>query len=581
MIVAVSRIRVHTSNFSYIYMKLVHGQVQFLFPKKFNKLDSCIGRSLYRPVGFSEEKIASMEAGIAAAEEASKKAKSKEKDPGDQKAKEGNKSSKKPKAGKEIKECGEATKDLKAKGKKSGSSPGAAEEIKKSGGQPEAESKEKPPKGSSKPKKESSRLLNLAQPNLLQGSAIEVVNSKNHLQPGNDRLQNKLDFLKRKDKHVDINISGGVLAHLNNIAFAKAADMITVSYFLGGMDEKKSVIHVKGCWCPNVLKEEGPYKPMWDDDELQTLCTQKGDIVVGCCLVKPCLEDETRFCQEEFQFTKAHQEACFSSFFTGVVGKDKRASFYRLTEIGLEAGPGEQNACSQEQVIQLEPHVHWTGQPSLYYAVDGVGGQSSTSKIAEAARQDIVKTSAPKKGPLKRLAEQVERRGLPVACHDAEAVSRLQESSKQVGAFAQFLCERMQDFGQQKISKEEFDQSLEDLPFARIELQKAQILAFPTDIPSAAKLLSDAHKIQNHLDVRAVKRRTNQGHSLDGAKWKRKASSQASSTTSKSRRVEPSSSPASYPGPSTSASSPNPEADSSDTVGTQAMVLAEESCSDS
>ena len=42
-----------------------------------------------------------------------------------------------------------------------------------------------------------------------------------HLKPSEARLQKRLEWIKRKDKHAEVVISGGALAHMNNVCIQK------------------------------------------------------------------------------------------------------------------------------------------------------------------------------------------------------------------------------------------------------------------------------------------------------------------------------------------------------------------------
>ena len=45
-----------------------------------------------------------------------------------------------------------------------------------------------------------------------------------HLKPSEARLQKRLEWIKRKDKRAEVVISGGALAHMNNVAFKRSPE---------------------------------------------------------------------------------------------------------------------------------------------------------------------------------------------------------------------------------------------------------------------------------------------------------------------------------------------------------------------
>ena len=143
-------------------------QLQKLKPLEFEKLHGCMGRSLYRPLGWTPN--ADQQEGEKE-EKGTKKASIKKKD-----------------------------------------------------------SKKEPVKGQLG--------IKTLSPLALQDQIVEVIDAEKHLCPSKDRLAAKTDFLNHKYRKVQVDISGGLLAHMNNEAF-KRSPSSTAGFLLGSFHDGK------------------------------------------------------------------------------------------------------------------------------------------------------------------------------------------------------------------------------------------------------------------------------------------------------------------------------------------------------
>jgi hypothetical protein len=476
--------------------------VQVLVPLEFTKLDACIGRSLYRPLGWTPESAAEKEIEAEGAAGSAKVPKQKNK-----------------KSKKKQEESGDGEEEAKP-----------TEEPNKGG----KTSKAKAAAAKANPKRKS-KLINLAAPTLLENQSVEVVNAKDHLRPGEKRLQAKKDFFSKQDKTSELSISGGLLAHLNNIAFPRSPAS-TIAYLLGSVTSK-GIVLVNGCWCADFPEQENIYDQQWDNKLLQKLCETKSHAVVGCCIVKPTVSEASdKFTMQDFHFAKRHQEECNKAFVTAVVGADKFATFYRITELGLQA---ENPQVKEGEFAELGSAVLWTGKGSLYYASVVSEELETMEQVREAAKQDLEKQM--KKSSLKRsLNVNIARNEAIVPNHDAEAKACLKQISEELEVVAAFLCNHMADFASGKNMIQELEHLFGHTAVAaKEELVRAQVRLAPNDVSTAAALLNNVNRVKNQLDVRIARRTENVGHSFDGAKYKkRKYTSSTTSKVSKRRRSE-------------------------------------------
>ena len=187
-------------------------------------------------------------------------------------------------------------------------------------------------------------------------AVIKVVDPSEHLRPSKSRFDARQEQLKNKSVPVDMNISGGLLAHLNNVAFPRAparTAMILVGQ-TSSSDEPGFLI--KGGYIPS-WELQGKMKQWTVDMDLDPAfkdwCDNMNCEVVGICAVLPLMESPEVSALTVFDnFRKSKPDL---SMVYGITCKDRMSTFYRVPDGGVAA-----------QVLGLA--VHWVGELSLYFA---------------------------------------------------------------------------------------------------------------------------------------------------------------------------------------------------------------------
>ena len=170
-------------------------------------------------------------------------------------------------------------------------------------------------KGSAAAKAKSKSIsMRLPKGDLLEGQAVTVVNPQSHFKPSKDRLEQKKEFLKRRDVVSMINISGGLLSHMNNYAFPRSSTS-TMGFLTGSVDEK-GVVTVGSLWVPDLERDQPINATTFLDEELQAFCAKHSEIVVGCLIVKT--GAEKTLCEEDLTFACEHQRDCHEHFVTAL-----------------------------------------------------------------------------------------------------------------------------------------------------------------------------------------------------------------------------------------------------------------------
>eukprot|EP00435_Cladocopium_sp_Y103_P023018 s1373_g5.t1 len=417
-------------------------KVQALKPIEFLKLDSCIGRSLYRPLGWTAD---SGEPGTPQPD------------------------TEEPAAGAEI-EKDEAEKGVKFKGKKlkSQSKKGCTAKEKHDAKSKHSSKTSKPSSGK-KPTCKSS--LQLGEGDLLDSQHVKVVSHQDHLQASKARLEKKVKFLARKDAATVLQISGGLLSHLNNEAFQ--TDGLTLA-FLVGTFASDGKVDVRGMWCDRV---ENVYASQWDNADLRAFCEKKSMEIVGTCVVKPC--SDATLTSEDLAMAKKHQTECSPAFVTAITGSDRMTSFFRISPELLEAAE-----VTVEQVCEISPKVLWVGKGSLYFVHFTWEISATANLVGEAGKASMAKNKK-----VKRQEKKPEPRE---GFHDAKAVAHLGQIGGELGEIANYLCLRLPDFAsdldaQQRLS---FEKDLEKWPLGLEELRKTKLNKCPDDIGEAGRMLS-------------------------------------------------------------------------------------------
>lgn len=291
-----------------------HGvsEVQRLTPLQFLKLQGCQGRSLYRK----------LEAPAPADSEGAKEAQTLDEPPEESKAKKGPK-------------------------KKAAKANPAAKEAAKKTAPPADEVQDEAPEDSAEPPKKKPKVkkrgINLLPTAALQSAEVKEIDPKSHFQPSTERLEGKYKLLKSKCAKVKMHISGGCLAHFNNVGFPRAP-CTTAAILLG--EQKKSIVYASGLWVP--AWEDQANMESWElsGEDFQEFCTKKEVTAVAMCLITP--EDDAPDPSKLMVFDKLRQK-CPSMLFA-LTCSDKKSTFYEYKEEGVNPVPIEVNRFGKQML---------------------------------------------------------------------------------------------------------------------------------------------------------------------------------------------------------------------------------------
>ena len=492
--------------YSYPFVARRVSKVQLLKPLEYVKLDSCVGRSLYRPLGWKPDAAAPSKPDTAVPEAPGKEG------PGSEKVQVKKKT------------------DKVAPGSKKGST---------------AKEKDAAKSKKSKTSSKGASALHLPAADLLESQDIKVLSHKKHLLPDKERLEKKRKWLQRKDAEFGIRLSGGLLAHLNNEAFKR--DQPTLAFLLGHFD-KNDTAEVKGLWAHSF---ENVYAAEFSDEELKSFCEKKTVEIVGACLVNP--NGDAALSAEDIDVACKHQKHCHHACVTAVTGKDRMTSFYRVTQEGLEAVN-----VNAEHVQEVGSKVVWVGQASLYFCFFSWQHENLLAQITSSAAGSI---SSKKSSLQSKVQSSASSKKAPQ--YDAKAVASLRI------CFADYLCVKLPEFAAPTAElRASFEEALKTWPLGAQEMLKVKLAKCPADVSEAATMLSMVHELRTNLEVRTVKRQTNTNHTSDGMKWKRlkgtpssacKSTPAASPNGSSSSSQGPERSPSARPTPTTPAEDHSPE----------------------
>ena len=104
-----------------------------------------------------------------------------------------------------------------------------------------------------------------------------------HLKPNKERVEKKIEFFKRKATKVELHISAGGLAHMNNLAFPRKSRLI--AFLLGNLD--KNVATVTSFWVPSWEEQANLKEVSTGGDDLSGFCNKHDLCLLGACLVCP------------------------------------------------------------------------------------------------------------------------------------------------------------------------------------------------------------------------------------------------------------------------------------------------------
>ena len=403
----------------------------------------------------------------------------------------------------------------------------AAESGKESGTKEEAKTTKKGKTKVTKPKEKATGIKCLPE-DALEKHTVEVLDPKAYLQPGEERLARKRKHLKSKETSSQFHISGGLLAHLNNVAFPRAPAE-TVGFLVGREDAKSEII-VSGIWIPSWESQQNIGNLKIDDADLQDWCVKAHNeaSVVGLCLVSPDLDipDAQKFTVLG-NILKDHPP----SFAFGLVCKDRKCTVF------VDGG---------DQWQELGIQVHWVGQRSLY-----VERTVSLHLLALDSLKEEAKNSTQRKRYTKRQKEcQQNFQRCMVAPDDKlegvhiTAEQHMETTIEQLQSVADFVVANLPSFdaaANPKI-KETFQQCLDNYPLAKLEMSKVMQSMVLETVVAAGQCLSTILQLKSSLQMRSVKRR-NASHTFDGFKWAKRQktgktpSSMSTSASSKSTKT--------------------------------------------
>ena len=474
-------------------------QVQALKPVEFQRVWGTIGRALYRPPGF-----------VGLPEDGEE---------------EGKGSSGSKVAEEDAQDKGEATSSKGNVAKKKGSQ------------------KEKTGKNTTKTKQNQIKCL---PPSALEGQTVETVEPTEHLQPSSQRLEAKQKQLQRKrdaDK-ADVHISGGALAHLNNLAFPRGPSK-TAAYLLGEVGKKKSV-SVKSLWIPRWEAQGEMEKWTVNEADLKKWAKtfRPALAVVGLCLVVP--DQDTPEVSALMVFDQILKEASPKELIFGLVGKDKYCKMYHIVE-------------DVAQELHLE--VHWVGDASLYTAHVVAQELEVFEKVKEEAKASIEKQGLCQSVRAKKKQQNEKRKPPQEGSEETRVTAEvsLRKIAEQLQNLAIFLLENLQNFNQERDAsiQSKYAECLAAYPLAQLELSKVtpKSSMCPESVQEAGQRMATVLQLKGTLELRLAKRQMNQSHTYDGCKYlKRSVTSQYSSASTRrskrSRTASSLSTPASEKGDS-------------------------------
>ena len=451
----------------YSFPFAVHGlsKVQRLKPLEFERLHGTQGRALYRPIGYLAKHA----------------------------------------EGKDIEEQeegGNSKTDKKPKGK----------QVKKA------------KKGVIKDKTKESEIKCLP-PAELDSQKVEVVDPNNYLQPDAARLQGKLSQLKACAGVANLHVSGGLLAHLNNVAFSRG-EAETAAYFVGH-EEKGSQV-VTGVWIPSWDMQKTFHSWTLEDPDLQKWCANSkhtDTIVMAICLVVP---GEEKPSSDKITVFDSILKSIPERFVVGLVGSDKKCTFY---------------SAQDGQWKELPCQVHWVGQRSLYFEHT----VSRHTAMMEALKQDAVQSVSRKRVPPSAKEKQQEQNKKRCMMKEDEklenghitAEKHIQTIIQEIQHIADFLVENLPKFdaATNPGMMECFEACLNKYPAGKTEISKTMKTMKIQSVSEAGQWLSSALQLKGALQMRAARRVKNESHTFDGVKWAKRrkiASSTCSSSTKRS-----------------------------------------------
>ena len=535
--------------------------VQPILPVKFLKLDSQVGRALYRPLPAEGETVT--DEGTKDQQNTSSASTKNKHDKQEKAAPTASKEASADKAKQHTKQKDISTSSKPSKHDKPGQKePAASKEASTHKAKQHTKQKEVStssqgeakslPKGKEKGKNNKCSKhsgIRLPSQDLLQGQRVKVMDPAAHLLPSQEREKERREWLKRKDRTPDVQISGGCLAHLNNFAFPRSP-AFTFAFLLGVVESK--IVVVKGMFAPQWEDQQNGHSDFFkafDSEELKLLRESKEHDVVGCLIVKPAAESGEIFSTEDFALSAMFQQLTGPDFVTVLVGNDRRASFYQVTQEGLAAFEKGESQVHTDYVATLEPDVLWTGTKSLYYAKLLTHEISEFETFKEDAAKAIKKAANKLNPKDQKAANNESRRAQNLLSRDALSVTAYKEVEKELGILAENLIENMGAFATDlNAAQEAFKNAASQLPLATKALEEANLKQVPGSPTEAGQLLASIMSLKMKANGRTLNRSSNFDHTFNGQKYaKRRRCGFSSSTSSKAMSAPSGSESSTYP----------------------------------
>jgi len=370
-------------------------------------------------------------------------------------------------------------------------------------------------------------------PTMLKGQEVEIVDPAAHLQPSSARLDSKKKQLQRKfdQANADAHISGGALAHLNNLAFSRSPS-VTAGYLLGHTGKDKG-LSVKSLWVPGWDAQAEMEKWVIDNPDLKKWAStfKPAMQVLGLCLVVP--DHEAPAVSKLMVFDSILKGSSAATLIFGLVGSDRRCTMYRITDEGTA------------EELRLE--VHWVGERSLYTAHVVAQELVVVEKLKEEAKMAFEKKPIWKSIQQRKQEQNAKRRPEEDKSEQVQVTAEvhLRKVIDQLQHVADFLLESLSNFHDDTMPQR-YQACLRSYPLAEFELSKAvpEASKWPATIAQAGQRMAMALQLKNALELRLTKRKLNTSHTYDGFKSRRKTCSthgSSASGTPKVRRLDSSS----------------------------------------
>ena len=370
----------------------------------------------------------------------------------------------------------------------------------------------------------------------LKDQVVEIVPADLHLRPSQKRFDAKRALLDKKNCKPELNISGGILSHVNNVAFPRSPAL--TGYILVGAFEKDAscTIMVKGVYVPSwELQEDISSWTTKVDKDFAKWCKEMDVEIVGVGFVDPSLHEPGI---EKLTVFETFRKSASDKAIVYCLGcSDGKTTVFREPSTG-----------GAMQMINIE--VHWTGDRSLYFARVVAQYYQTQDGFKAAAEAAVNKFSGIKTRAERREEKQKQNASRRGGSRDGPGSRGSQEGAlraaiEELAIIGEFLTTNVAGFAQPDPKEvcDKYAEVLKKCPLGELELAKVSPY-HPSDVSTAARALSCTLNLKSVLEQRLLKKQCNTSHTYDGNKWLRKRFADGAtpdSSTSKSRRLRSSS----------------------------------------